>query len=92
MHAPQSQRNTLAQGQRACFAISTMTTKQKALRNLGIFALLFIALGIFMSWTNARFHVRAATPAEQSEAGRQQATEDARAKNYVENIKPHVAR
>lgn len=69
-----------------------MTTNQKALRNLGFLALLLIAVMLFKSWTDARFHVRASTPAERTEAGRQQNAEDARAKSYVENIKPHVAR
>ncbi|MES2923153.1 MAG: hypothetical protein V4819_16475 [Verrucomicrobiota bacterium] len=69
-----------------------MITNQKALRNLGVFSLLLIAFLLFKSWTDAPFHVRDGTPAERIEAWRQQNAEDARAQNYVENIKPHVAR
>ena len=67
-----------------------MTTNQKALRNLGIAALCFIAFLLFKAWTDARFNNSVPTATERTESWRQQKLESARAKNYVENIKPHI--
>ncbi len=67
-----------------------MTTNQKALRNLGLAALFFIAFLVFKAWTDARFKNHTPTRAESAESWRLQKLDSARAKNYIENIKPYV--